>query len=428
MTLVQQSDAVSASTSVEHNWEAGRVVQLSDGDTPYVNIWGDGTGTKQPVRLIDVQATETTHNLGGHSSGRNWCHGPAATRRLQQLEPVGSYVHLASKFQRSANGGRRLRTVWAYQHKSRRWVNVQRAMIKGGQVIWFPMNPEDVHNLDYHRLADYAALHGWNVWNKSYCGYGPEQSAHLRVYVHWDANSGDDTSNANRNDEYVIVHNEGGAGWVNLSGWYVRESGPKVFRFPGHTWLAPGAELRVHTGYGSRHGQDFYWDLSGSIFDQVATSSYGKSAGMGDGAFLLDPQGDFRAWNTYPCVLYCSDPSQSSLSISRVGPRSGAHTNREYIDVHNYASHRVSLGHLQLRSWPYNYVFPYWWVLKAHDTVRVNIRAYHRANTAHNLYWTPAPYPILSDANNEVDLSTLRDVRIGRCVHWGHGPTAQCNW
>jgi hypothetical protein len=29
---------------------------------------------------------------------------------------------------------------------------------------------------------------------------------------------------------------------------------------------------------------------------------------LGDGAYLFDPQGDIRAWMTYPCVGTCPQP------------------------------------------------------------------------------------------------------------------------
>ena len=38
--------------------------------------------------------------------------------------------------------------------------------------------------------------------------------------------------------------------------------------------------------------------------------------GVGDGAYLFDPQGDLRAWMTYPCRLGCTDPYTGALELT----------------------------------------------------------------------------------------------------------------
>jgi endonuclease YncB( thermonuclease family) len=429
--LVAATELPASAVGTEHWWAGGKVVQLSDGDTPYVDIAGDGTKTKQPIRLIGIQATETRHQLHGRWTGKTWCHGWAAKNRLNQIEPVGSTVRMRSVLRSSSSGGRRLRTVYAKQHDGS-WLNVQRSMIQDGYVLWFAMTPENPHNHDYHVLADRAALAGKNVWDPTYCGYGPQQTAKLQVLVHWDANGYDDQDNAHRNDEYVIVRNNGGAGTVNLGGWYLRESGPQVYKFPAGTTLASGHELRVHTGKGTRTASNLYWGLTHSIFDQVATSTYGKSLGMGDGADLLDPQGDFRAWNTYPCVINCHSPSGANVKISRVVyDYPGGDAGHESVTVTNSGSSAQSLAHLQLRSWPYNYVFPSTYSLGAGRSVVVHLTSSsrHAADTSSNLYWWPGAQAVLNDTTDEVDLSTLTDVLIS-CKTWNNtrSKSATCNW
>ncbi len=424
LSAVQQVDASAA--SVEHEWERGRVVQLSDGDTPYVDIWGDGVTTKQAIRLIDVQAPESAHYVHGGWVGKNWCHARAATARLSRLEPIGAEVHLASRVKSSNSGGRRLRTVWARQPDGR-YANVQRSMVRDGYVVWFGMLPENTHNVEHHKLADQAALAGKQIWNKTWCGYGPQQRAHLQLWVHWDANNGDDMDNTHRNDEYVIVRNAGGAGTLDLSGWFLRESGPRVFQFPAGASVVAGAELRVHTGYGTRTAHDYYWGRAASVWNQVAATTFRKSAGVGDGAFLLDPQGDFRVWNTYPCVLRCGDDRAGVLRISRVGVKFPTSSkNKQYIDIHNYGSARHSLTHLVLRSWPFNYMFPAGASVAAGATLRVHIvhGVPHRASSRTDVYWDPGLPVILNSDADETDLSTPRDALIA-CHRWGG---ATCGW
>ncbi len=64
--------------------------------------------------------------------------------------------------------------------------------------------------------------------------------------------------------------------------------------------------MRVHPGVGSSTGEDLYWGLAESVFENVT----GAPTSMGDGAWLFDPDGDLRAWQMYPCVWACPPPPE----------------------------------------------------------------------------------------------------------------------
>ncbi|MGH8870167.1 MAG: lamin tail domain-containing protein [Actinomycetes bacterium] len=431
--LLHVPAASSSPAPTETTWERGRVDAHSDGDTPYVDIWGDGTRTRQPVRLIDVQATEIAHTVGGTRSGKDWCHGLAAKRRAESLMPEGSVVRLRSlRRSNAADFSQRLGRTVHVKRRDGSWRNPQTVMLREGHVMWFPHPSEWAHNAEYHLMSEKAARAGVNIWNRTSCGSGPRQEAALRVWVHHDANGADDADNAHRNDEYVIVRNDGGAGEVDLGGWFLRDTALWMYRFPEGTRLPAGAELRVHTGTGSDTARDLYWGRDRSVFGEreSAVQGFDLSHHMGDGAFLLDPQGDFRAWTTYPCVLSCADPTGDDLVIDDVDyDPDGADTGHERVVLHNTGASTVSLSHLQLRSWPWNYVFPTGTALAAGHrlTVHVVASAQHPENTDSDLYWFPSTTAVLDNGTDEVDVSTLDDVPVA-CHRWNHttGPSATC--
>jgi len=104
----------------------------------------------------------------------------------------------------------------------------------------------------------------------------------------------------------------------------VRDSGLRRFTFPRGTRVGPGATLTVHVGHGRRAGNDFYWGLGETIFEDSATGH-----GDGDGAYVFDPHGDLRVWSIYPCLVSCTDPEQGAFRI-HANPRGV-----EYVSVTN---------------------------------------------------------------------------------------------
>jgi micrococcal nuclease len=54
-------------------------------------------------------------------------------------------------------------------------------------------------------------------------------------------------------------------------------------------------------GSGSSSGTQFFWGLADAAFENATDDE----RALGDGAYLFDPQGDIRAWMTYPCRVAC---------------------------------------------------------------------------------------------------------------------------
>ncbi|WP_067473263.1 lamin tail domain-containing protein [Actinomadura hibisca] len=381
----------------------GTVTKVADGDTPYV-------GGKKPtdrVRLLGVQATETSHA----GVGKTWCHGGEAKKALASLL-VGKKVQLRSLRGGRNADGRLYRSVFRVD-KGGRYLDVQAELLRRGLVIWHPTNDEWTYNRAYHVLADQAAAakRRGTVWDDDWCGAGPSAGAKLRVWVNWDA-PGDDSKNAN--GEYVVVKNDGPKG-VSLAGWHMRDLSLQMYTFPRGAYLPPWGRVVLRVGKGKSTASTFYWGLSSPRFTNV-----GSAPGIGNGAYLLDPQGDFRAWFTYPCVVNCSDPLKGRISITDVhyDPRQAG----EYVKLRlSPSAPRSSLEEYLLTSGSYTYRFPAGAYLNPGETVTVHTGSRPAGAAASRLdqYWG-LPRRIFDKAGDSAALKTYREVRVA-CRSYGSG-------
>jgi Lamin Tail Domain len=273
--------------------------------------------------------------------------------------------------------------------------------------MWFPQGVETDHNAAYHVLSARAALAGTRIWNTEACGVGPQQDAHIGFYLHYHANG---SSTKNPNGQWIQVVNNGPT-TLHLGGWHLRDTSLAMFTFPAKAEVPPGDTVTVHVGRGtnvnSTSARTFYWELDKPIFGEVH-----RSTGQGDEAILLDPQGDFRAWMDYPCVVACADPLQGHLAITSVHA-----TDPESVTLQSANTYdRIDLSHYQIRSWPWNYVFPPGSYLDPGETLTV----YTGSGTSTRLtqYMGESSAGILRSAGDVVDISNLRDTQIA-CHAWG---------
>lgn len=385
--------------------ESGRVKAVADGDTPYLNRKTRGG----LIRLAGIQAMETTH--GGR--GANQCHGPEAKKRLARLT-VGKKVQMRSQRKLRVEDGRRLR--YMYVKKKKRWVDVQEILLREGHVLWHPTK-EWVNSKRYHELADQAAAKRkrGTIWDDDWCGKGPYQGAALQTWVNWDADGND---NQNINGEYVVIANNSSYA-VPLRGWALRDSSHDTYRFRAGTVLPAGGRIKLHVGRGSDTATDLYWGHTKAIFPN---GSWAK--GAGEGVYLLDPQGDFRSWFTYPCVTACGDPARGRLSISKVryDPDGYDTAAGEYVQLRLASgAPRTYLEKYMLRDSSQAYRFPAGSYLDAGETLTVNVgraSGSDRADRLHH-YWGKSA-PILSNAGERVEVVDYRAGRLA-CESWGSG-------
>ncbi len=193
-----------------------------------------------------------------------------------------------------------------------RWRDVGRILVSEGLAVWLPNSNEWVWNKSYSTLAEQAAAAHRGIWNPTSCGRGPEDWARLQLLLNGDA---DGIDNENLNGEWVRIRNLDPTRAVNLGGWSLRDSAPGGYTFPDWVTITPGEELTVHTGRGTATWTDLFMGRKAPIFE----NAIGGGHEVGDSALLLDPQGDVRAWTTYPCRLNCADPNAGALKVTADG-------------------------------------------------------------------------------------------------------------
>jgi endonuclease YncB( thermonuclease family) len=279
-----------------HFWK-GKVTFVDDGDTIDVRLpTSTGKGKTVRVRIIGIQAMEQRVYTRNPRKRRGACHALPATARLEQLIKEGHWrVRLSAQNPASASGSRPRRSVAVKLHG--KWQDVGSVLLAEGHVLWLPNPVEYTWNATYNELAQHAAAAHLNLWDLHGCGFGPSEDAALRLTVYPDA-KGNDFQNVN--GEHVTIENVGAAS-VSLTGWWLRDSSLRKFGFPAWGTVRAGDSITVRVGRGDDTEQTLYWGLDDPIFENAT-----KGHGMGDGAYLFDPQGDLRAWMMYPCFVDCS--------------------------------------------------------------------------------------------------------------------------
>ncbi|WP_436529474.1 lamin tail domain-containing protein [Actinoplanes sp. HUAS TT8] len=272
----------------------GKVAWVPDGDTLIVRV---GKGKARSIRLIGVQAMEQHRYSPNPARRRGECHALEATARVEQLVRAGNgVVRLTAEHASSASRGRPLRSVAV--KIGGRWVDIGSDLVRRGHALALSFPGEGAWDLAYERGSAAAARERHGMWDDDYCGSGPAVGAKLTV-----------TANS-IGDEWIRVGN-GGTRAVNLSGWWVRDSGLRRYTFKAGTVVPAGGRIYVHVGKGRDSATDKYWGLPAQILTDVDP----VHPGTGDGAYLFDPQGDLRKSFVYPCVSGCGSPLTGKIEL-----------------------------------------------------------------------------------------------------------------
>jgi endonuclease YncB( thermonuclease family) len=383
-----------------HAWN-GKVRYVDDGDTLDADVPGDGFGGLLRVRIIGVQAMEQTSYRASRRAGD--CHAVDATNRLEQLVRRSKRrIRVTSLYPESRSRGRRLRSV-AVRIKGR-WRDVGRILVSEGHALWLPGLAEDAANSRYAILSQKAAAARRGLFNSSYCGIGPNEGQQIGVWAQWDAdgNDGQDV-----NGEWVKVRNYDPVNPLPLDGWYLRDTGLRRFTFPAGAVVPPNSSVTVYGGLGENFGAEFFWNLTRPVFENTTRDD----RGMGDGAYLFDPQGDVRAWMMYPCRIGCVFPAQGQIALS-AQPRKD-----EYVSVTNTGGSTLDLEPYVLKTPPYSYSFAQGTVLGPGQTIRVHTEGDPAEDTPTDRYWGMTG-PILNNGGDLATFGSYSDVIVA-CTAYG---------
>ncbi|WIM94143.1 lamin tail domain-containing protein [Actinoplanes oblitus] len=367
----------------------GKVAWVADGDTLLVDVNGDGTTTPRSIRVIGVQAMEQHVYSPKAAKRRGDCHALEATARVERLVRAGNgVVRMTAQHADSQSRNRPLRSISVKINGT--WRDIGEDLVRHGYALWLPFAGEWAWDSAYELDEARASTEKQLMWDENYCGAGPAAAANLTVWANSDAD-GDDGGNLN--GEWIRIGNHGSAA-VDLSGWWVRDSGLRRYTFTAGTVVPAGGAVYVHVGQGVDTATDKYWGLSAPIFTNVDP----LRNSVGDGAYLFDPQGDLRRSFVYPCQVGCGSPLAGKVSLKV------KYGGVERVEVVNVSDEPVDLqGHVVVSR--YQYRFEESTVLAPGESMVVPL-AGGRA--------------VLDDRGGEVRLQTS-DMWTVACRWWGTG-------
>lgn len=385
----------------------GIVTSVSDGDTLYVDVAGDGMAS-MPVRNAGIQATEMHGETGSPE-----CHASAATALMTRLAPPGTRVRLAAWYPNSTSGTdpagttRLLRYVDAYNPATRSYdIDIQLALINAGLVMWEPTT-EMARVATYHLSTQRAMAARRGLFDTNACGQGPLQGTPMPMWVHYDAD-GDD---AVLNKEWIALRNRAPYD-VPLAGWRLRDSSHSFYRsttyftFPPGAVIHSGQTITIYPGPGTHdvaRGSYYLGHPTGMVFPNVTDP---RSGYPGKTIYLLDPDLDFRGWADYPCLVNCVAPPVHIARVQHRGPE-------EYVDLTLNASATAAVDltaytGLELTNDGWTKQLMPGTVLAPGETLRVWCQRSGR-DTRLQQYWGHSGY-MLEDTGDTVVLRTAQSV------------------
>ena len=400
--------------------QTGKVVAVNDGDTFDVDFNRDGVKDAR-VRMLGIQAME----LSDYYRKTGQCNGPEAYRRLRDLI-MGKTVRLTAQNPASVGLKGRIQRFVAVQ-RGGVWRDVGLMMLREGHALWFPSYEESAKNVEYQRAARAAQAKGIGLWDRDFCGPGPDQGMQLKMWVQWDA---DGVDKDNVNGEWVKIKNTGPSA-ADISGWLMRDSALREshsptaplrqYRFPTGTVIPPQQSIYLHVGIGTNQGNRYYWNQSEAIFENWEDNGRND----GDGAYLFDPHGDIRFDYVYICLKkVCTDPLRGQLRISNVvydPPKTDVpETEMLQLSLADTATvESVDLEGYLLESWPYSYAFDAGDVLNRGETLTVVVGGDPAANTRLQKFWGLRKI-ILDNPGGGARIRTFDNITI-HCSAWASG-------
>jgi|GEM_PF-1401056 len=402
----------------ENVWETAYAVYPSDGDTVWVCLEGKPCDPKKQstwtsVRLMSIQAMEVVHKgviskeaqaAGVPSMRKNQCHGPEATRALNELvfgkatwdtaKKSPHQLRLKSKKKASSSYGRLRRTIEV--NRDGQWIDVQAELLKQGHVMFMPLPSalgEDAHNVEYNTLAQEAAAAGANLWDTDYCKAGPSQNHKLELDIRYDAN-GDDMKNVN--GEWIRIRNTSPTR-INLKGWSLRTASWQVFDFTKNVYVEPNNWILVHSGKKPKtvKPRHYYMGYAKPFLQNT----------QGGGAYLFDGDGDMRAWQMYNCYFQCATNPGFAVTKTQADAKGvdAKNVNGEYIKIKNTSKATIRLAGYHVKVGSKFYTFGPTATLKAGKTVTIRMGKGKNTSTTKYLGSTK---PVMPNGKGKAQIMT----------------------
>lgn len=104
--------------------------------------------------------------------------------------------------------------------------------------------------------------------------------ASAKVEIHrvvYDPPGADTRANSQLNKEMVVLRNTG-AKTRRLGNWLIRDAAGHRYKLPAGFQLGPNRYVRVHTGKGTSHGNDLFWNSGWYVWNNNGDRATLKNA------------------------------------------------------------------------------------------------------------------------------------------------------
>lgn len=374
-------------------WHA-TVTNVVDGDTFDV-IWDAGDepppGLLNRIRLAGVDTNETTDNE---------CLAAAATTRLQELLPVGTYVRLEAQDVNSQTLNRPVRHVFVDESN----LNVATQLVSEGLGLAVSYDFEPDYRTEYFDASEAAQIAEVGLWQPGVCGGG--SAPDIEITVNYDA-AGDD--NNNLNDEYIQIRNTGATS-IDLSDWSVRSSArldDTTKMIPSGASVASGQTFRIYIGSGTDNlNSETYLGLSEPWLDNT-----------GDVIYLRDQFLNNIGTQLWPCTLTCG-PKHSIVidDVQYDAPGDDNNNpNGEWVKIRNAGSETINLTDWRLKDDGFDYQFNDGEILAPNQQLTIYIGSGTDNNS--DRYWNNSA-GILNNIGQKLEIWTPHSLSVD-CFAWG---------
>jgi len=402
------------------------VTKVIDGDTIAVRY---PDGNTDIVRLMGADTPEV-----GTSTRADMCGSREASAYTKSLLIAGDRKVTLSTDVAGAmapDGQRILRRISAVRGGVRK--DLTSELLKRGLAFFMPNVKQPTNETTYHLHADTAARNKVGIFKGDKCGTAPQWGPRLQLDLQWNNDSARSVVEGRRGDpklqEHVRITNLG-PGNIDITGWIIRTGALRAERIDapaagGSRIIAPGETMTIYQGKGRDIRLHRYLDYAGLMWVDIDPWAPAPQYKGGEGAYLLDPAGDVRAWQMYGCVYSCSStPAKGKLKVSLVDwdmdGADGVGHNSEYVKVKNVSGDDVNAGRTVVQIDSFSVELQPQLILKPGEEITVySGQPWARGHDPRTEYFLSATYgPLSQSSSSDGDRVLLRSYD-GRRVHCG---------
>lgn len=335
----------------------GKVVKVLDGDTVRVKY---PSGKLQDIRFLGVDTPE--------KAGCGYTRAGDFVRSLI----LNKTVTLKADFNTGVDSLGRIHRRILFTKRDGTVVDVTAEVLRRGLGLWSPDPRQPTAELKYHKLSESAAQNGYGMFTWDRCGASPAARA-LPKTIQFDVQWKDD---ANGGEHARITNNSPVS--IDFDNWGIRAGGIRSYKVPSGRAVNPGETLRVYAGEGRNSADGLKRFLQRDGMGRLwADLDIYNPAADGEGGYLLDPQGDVRAYQIYGCLRCGEQGAASALSFPDQLQQTAApdkdeeNLDKEFVVLKNTSDAPVFVGRLLFDIGPFTLELPPGLSLAKDESIKV---------------------------------------------------------